>query len=152
MMKHYFWILLVLPLLSLSCEEQKTYYEQNIEEINQYIDDNNLDMIEDPTGLFYSIEVEGTGDNPSPTANVEVRYKGYFTNGTVFDQTPGDNTREFNLTGTIAAWQIGIPKMKKGGKAKLIAPSTLGYGYYGSTNVPPNSVLVFDVELVNFIN
>jgi FKBP-type peptidyl-prolyl cis-trans isomerase FkpA len=152
MMKRYFLFLLVLPLVTLSCDEQKTPFELNLEEINNYIEENNLDMIEDPTGLYYSIEVEGTGGNPTSSANVEVKYTGYFTDGTIFDQTPGDNTREFNLQRTIAAWQIGIPKMKKGGKAKIIAPSSLGYGFFGSGSVPPNAVLVFDIELVNFQN
>ncbi|HKK75042.1 MAG TPA: FKBP-type peptidyl-prolyl cis-trans isomerase [Saprospiraceae bacterium] len=151
-MKRYLFILAALPLLTWSCEEQLTISQRNRQEIMEYLDENNLDAIEDQTGLFYIIEEEGSGDSPVGNANVEVRYKGYFIDGTIFDQTPGENTREFNLQQVITGWRIGIPKMKKGGKAMLIVPSNLGYGFYGSNGVPPNAVLIFEIELVNFVN
>lgn len=151
-MKRYLLILAVLPLLTWSCDEQLTPQQQNRQEIVDYLNENNLDAIEDPTGLFYIIEEEGSGDSPSFTANVEVRYKGYFTNGNVFDQTTGDNTREFNLQEVITGWRIGVPKMKKGGKAMFFIPASLGYGFFGSGGIPPNAVLIFEIELVNFSN
>lgn len=151
-MKRYLLILAVLPLLTWSCEEQLTIAQRNRQEIVEYLSENNLNAVEDPSGLFYIIEEEGAGTSPSPRAKVEVRYKGYFTDGNVFDQTSGNNTREFNLQQVIAGWRIGLPKMKKGGKAKLLVPSNLGYGFYGSGGVPPNAVLIFDIELVNFAN
>jgi FKBP-type peptidyl-prolyl cis-trans isomerase FkpA len=151
-MKRYLFILAVLPLMTWSCDEQLTPQQRNRQEIVDYLNDNNLDAIEDPSGLFYIIEEEGSGGSPSFTANVEVRYKGYYTDGTIFDQTTGDNTREFNLQEVITGWRIGIPKMKKGGKAMFFVPSNLGYGFFGSGGVPPNAVLIFEVELVNFAN
>lgn len=151
-MKRYLFLLAAFPMLIWSCEEQKTIAQQNRDEIVSYLSDNNLEAIEDPSGLFYIIEQEGSGDSPSPNASVEVRYKGYFPNGTVFDETPGNNTREFNLRETITAWRVGIPKMKKGGEAMFLVPSNLGYGFFGSGGIPPNQVLIFEIELVNFVN
>jgi len=151
-MKRYYFIIAALSLLTLGCEEQLTISEQNRKEIVDYLNANNLDATEDVSGLFYLIEEEGSGGSPNPSSSVEVRYKGYFTNGTIFDQTTGDNTREIELANTIIGWRIGIPKMQKNGKAKFFIPSSLGYGYFGSGSVPPNAVLVFEVELVNFAN
>lgn len=151
-MKYYLFILAALPLLTWSCEEQKTPTQRNRDEIIAYLNENNLEATEDPSGLFYIIEEEGSGGSPSPVANVEVRYKGYFTDGNVFDETPGNNTREFGLQQTITGWRIGIPKMKKGGKAMFFVPANLGYGFFGSGGIPPNAVLIFEIELVNFAN
>jgi FKBP-type peptidyl-prolyl cis-trans isomerase FkpA len=130
-----------------SPEEQ---LQEDIHQIKAYLADHNLTAIERPSGLHYIITQEGTGANPSPLSTVTVRYKGYLLDGTVIDQTTGSNTATFALDGLIDAWQEGIPLLKKGGKGTFFSPSALAYGPNGVGNIAPNSVLIFEIELVNF--
>ncbi|GAB5551380.1 MAG: FKBP-type peptidyl-prolyl cis-trans isomerase [Saprospiraceae bacterium] len=151
-MKRYFLFLtLVFAAMSFSCEEQLLPSEENRREILEYLETNNIDATEHISGLYYTIEEEGTGtEMPSVNSRVEVKYKGYLTDGFVFDETQGDNTAEFALGQVITGWRIGITLMKKGGKATFIIPSNLGYGFRGTNTIPPNAVIIFDVELINF--
>jgi len=79
-----------------------------------------------------------------------VAYTGYYTNGEIFD---GSNAQgiTFNLNGVIDGWRIGIPYFKEGGSGKLLIPSALGYGPNGGGSVPANSVLIFDIELIEVL-
>lgn len=151
-MKKSLFFLLFIGLLTWSCDDQQTQAERDLNTIRQYIEDNNLNAQEHPSGLYYVVDEPTAGDEfPTTRSRVSVRYKGYFTDGTVFDESPNNNTVEFNLNGgVIAGWTIGIPLIKKGGTGTLIIPSALGYGFFGSGSVPPNTVIIFDVELVNF--
>ena len=118
--------------------------------IQKYIKDHNLKATKDPSGVYYVIEKEGTGGHPDINSTVEVKYKGTLTNGTVFDETKDDKTIKFPLSNLIKGWQIGIPKLQKGGKGTFIIPSQLGYGNRDMGKIPANSVLVFEITLVNF--
>lgn len=150
-MKRTALLLCLFAFVAFACDDQKTQSQIDRETIETYLSENNIDAIEDPSGIWYAVTEEGTGEaRPGPNSSVEVRYRGYFTDGTTFDQSPGDNTAEFQLAGTIIGWRIGIPLMRKGEKTTFFIPSGLGYGFFGSGNVPPNTVLIFDVELVNF--
>lgn len=121
----------------------------NREEIEKFIGDNNLSASSTASGLYYVIDEEGNGVRPNSTSNVNVKYKGYFTNGNVFDQNTAGIT--FNLQSVISGWTEGIPLFKEGGKGMLLIPSKLGYGDRTVGSIPPNSVLIFDIELVNVI-
>lgn len=151
-MKRYFLFLtFALAAMSFSCDEQLLPAEENRREILEYLETNNIDATEHITGLYYTIDEEGTGtDMPSANAVVEVKYKGYLTDGFVFDESRGDNPVEFALSQVITGWRIGITLMKKGGKATFIIPSNLGYGFGGTNTIPPNAVIIFEVELINF--
>jgi len=147
----YLILLFVATTLLGACDQQKTQPEEDRDTILKYIEDNNLDAIEHPSGMYYIIHEPGVGtEMPSSNARVEVKYKGYFTDGTSFDESPGENSVEFRLTQLVVGWQIGVPLMKKEGKATFIFPSALGYGFFGSGPVPPSTVIIFDVELINF--
>lgn len=125
--------------------------EVNNTTIHQYIDSNNLVVDSTLSGLFYMISDTGTGANyPISNSSVTVRYKAYLTNGFVVDETARNGTVTYNLDRLILGWQYGIPLIKKGGKIKLIIPSILAYACYPVYNVPLNSVIIFDIELVNF--
>ena len=101
------------------------------------------------SGLQYIIEEKGSGIVPKPEDTVEVRYKGELLNGSVFDQTPDDETVSFPLDAVIAGWTEGIQLIGEGGKIRLFIPPQLGYGEAGAGGViPANSTLIFDVELV----
>jgi len=109
---------------------------------------NNIDAQRDPSGLYYKIINAGSGNVPA-FAYVTLFYKGYLTNGQVFDQTKSEAVT-FNLGRLIPGWQIGIPKVGKGGKIQLFVPSALGYGGRATGSIPANSVLIFEVDVVNY--
>ena len=149
-------ILLICLLISgtvalISCKKTSTVDQAKIDKeiIQQYIRDNSLTADSLSSGLYYAITDSGVGTAPNVNSYVTVYYKGYYTNGVIFDQTVS-TTASFLLNKVIQGWKEGIPLIKKGGKIKLLIPSALGYGVNGFASVPGNTVLIFDVELVNF--
>jgi peptidylprolyl isomerase len=103
------------------------------------------------SGLKYIDMVEGTGATPKTGQTVIVHYTGTLENGTKFDSSVDrGQPYEFPLgTGrVIKGWDEGLATMKVGGKRKLIIPPALGYGARASGKIPPNSILLFDVELL----
>jgi FKBP-type peptidyl-prolyl cis-trans isomerase len=118
--------------------------------ISAYLTKKNWTAEKTTEGVYYIIDTQGPDTAKSPTVSntVTIKYKGYLLTESVFDQ----NSNGFiaPLANLIKGFQIGIPKFKKGGKGKLLIPSSLGYGsnYVGS--IPPNSPLVFEVELMDF--
>ncbi len=133
-----------------ACKKERDQSEIDREKIEQYLAANNLTATAHPSGLYYIITEPGTGANPPANANVTVRYKGYLLDGTLFDQTPGNETRTFPLQGLIQSWQIGIPLVAREGKITLFSPSALAYGRSAVGIIPANSVLIFEIELVSF--
>lgn len=107
---------------------------------------------ETESGLQYVIMREGTGRSPSPTNTVRVHYRGQFTNGEQFDSSYDRGApAEFPLNGVIAGWTEGVGMMRVGEKRLLICPPDLAYGR-GRPGIPPNSTLVFTVELLDIVN
>ena len=103
------------------------------------------------TGLKYVDEVIGTGEKPRLGKTVVVHYTGTLTDGTKFDSSVDrGKPYEFRIgTGVvIAGWDEGILSMQVGGKRKLIVPPELGYGAQGKGKIPPNSTLIFEIELL----
>lgn len=100
--------------------------------------------------VYYKIMKEGTGRPVSVSDTVVAFYKGYlFANGEVFDQTK-DKPATFPLRRLIRGWQIGLPFCKVGGKIKLVIPSDLAYSIRTrAAKIPPNSILVFEIEVVD---
>lgn len=155
-MKQFFLLLGVVSLTILSCGDDivnQADVDRGI--ILDYIEANNLNAIEDPSGLFYTIDVAGTTDKPTLSDSVKVKYKGMRTDGFVFDGTnidgtTPDKTVTFLLDNLITGWEIGIPKYGVGGSGLLLIPSGLGYGSNGFPGLPANSVLIFEMELVDF--
>jgi FKBP-type peptidyl-prolyl cis-trans isomerase len=98
-------------------------------------------------GTYYQDVTPGTGTVSIPGRKAKVRYTGWLPDGTKFDSgeiefTPGAGE-------VIKGWDDGVAGMKVGGKRKLVIPAALGYGEAGSPpDIPPNAVLVFDVELL----
>jgi len=127
--------------------------------IDKYIADNKLgDKVQKTeSGLRYVVQQPGSGATPSQGDMVKVHYTGKLLDGKVFDSSlnnpqTGGKPIDFQVgVGmVIPGWEEGIMSMKKGEKRTLIIPSGLGYGTEGSGPIPPNSVLLFDVELVDF--
>jgi FKBP-type peptidyl-prolyl cis-trans isomerase FkpA len=137
--------------------QQKGVDEKVIED---YLAKNNLQGKAQKTesGLRYIVQEEGSGATPSQGDQVKVHYTGKLLDGKVFDSSR-DNPQsggqpidfQVGVGMVIPGWEEGIMMMKKGGKRTLIIPSGQAYGQEGSPGaIPPNSVLIFDVELVDF--
>jgi uncharacterized repeat protein (TIGR01451 family) len=99
------------------------------------------------SGLQYRDVVVGTGTKPSgPAATVVVNYQGWLLDGTEVEQGTAASVA---LNDTIRGWAEGLATMKVGGRRQLIIPADLAYGAAGTGNIPPNSTLVFDIELLS---
>lgn len=95
--------------------------------------------------------VEGTGETVKPGATVRVHYTGALaSNGTIFQSSHDNNNPiTFGLDQVIQGWQQGVPGMSVGGTRRLLIPAAMAYGSQSpSKNIPPNSDLVFDIELL----
>ncbi len=103
------------------------------------------------SGIYYVMEKEGEGDHPNASSRVKAHYHGELLNGEKFDSSYDRNQPlEFNLGQVVRGWGISIPLLKKGGKGKFVIPSDLAYGPRAQGKIPANSVLVFDIELIDF--
>jgi FKBP-type peptidyl-prolyl cis-trans isomerase FkpA len=103
------------------------------------------------TGLVYRSLKEGDGASPVPSDVVRVHYRGTFPGGREFDSSyKRGEPANFGLERVIKCWTEGLQRMKVGGKAKLTCPAALAYGERGAGGgeIPPNSVLQFEVELL----
>lgn len=112
------------------------------------------DAITTPSGLQYVVVEEGEGEaTPSKGDNVKAHYTGKLLNGTKFDSSYDRGepiTFPVGEGRVIKGWDEAFLNMKKGEKRVLIIPSDLGYGVNGRGPIPPNAIMVFDVELVDF--
>lgn len=111
------------------------------------------DTVTTKSGLKYIMVQEGIGAYPVKGNTVKVHYTGYFKDGSIFDSSVSrGEPLEFKLgwKQVITGWDEGIALLKKGGKARLIIPPTLGYGSETMGPIPGNSTLIFDVELIDF--
>ena len=118
-----------------------------IEQLRAYLASNNIMATEHCSGLFYVIDNPGTGNKPTACNSVLVNYEGRLTNGDTFDKST--SPAAFSLTGVIRGFQNGVPLIKTGGKIRLFIPPSLGYGGAAQTSIPANSILIFDVELLD---
>jgi peptidylprolyl isomerase len=111
-------------------------------------------VVKTATGLqYYDISV-GRGPSPAPGSTVYVHYTGWLLNKSKFDSS-FDRRQPFSFPlgqgRVIRGWDEGVATMRVGGKRRLVIPPELGYGAAGSPpQIPPNAVLVFDVELLKF--
>jgi FKBP-type peptidyl-prolyl cis-trans isomerase FkpA len=119
--------------------------------VKAYLDSNNITATLNQSGFYYSIVSQGSGSTPNLCSHITVSYKGQLTDGTIFDQEVG---QIFTLGDLIDGWKKGLPLIKSGGEVKLYIPPSLGYGSAGLKDdsgnivVPPNSILIFDIDLL----
>ena len=104
------------------------------------------------SGLQYEVLSTGEGSKPSGDSTVRVHYHGTLTDGTVFDSSYNrGEPAEFPVNGVIAGWTEALQLMPAGSKWRVHVPSELAYGAQGVGSIPPHSVLVFDVELLEVL-
>lgn len=111
---------------------------------------NNPGVVTLPDGLQYLVLTNGTGAKPSATDTVKVNYRGSLLDGTEFDSSyKRGQPASFPVGHVIPGWTEALQKMNAGSKWKLFIPSELAYGPGGRPGIPPNSTLVFEVELLS---
>ena len=150
-MKRILFLAVLFLALSVSCKKSDPHdagKQAQIDEqlIKDFIAANNIEATRDPSGLYYSVVRSGSGS--IDYNNSTIKYKGRLLNGEIFDEGSFIG-RDLPFDRLIQGWQIGIQKIKAGGKIRLIIPSSLAYGPQSNPGIPANSVLDFDVELLN---
>jgi FKBP-type peptidyl-prolyl cis-trans isomerase FkpA len=116
-----------------------------VETLRAYITANSISATEDARGFFYKINTMGSGDKPTVCNAVTVNYKGTLTNGTQIDAA---NNVTLDLSRLIIGWQEGIPLIGTGGSITLYLPPSLAYGSVDYENIPGNSILIFNIDLI----
>jgi len=102
------------------------------------------------SGLVFRSLVDGKGPKPTAAATVKVNYRGTFIDGKVFDAS--QSPISFPLKRVIKCWTEGVQMIRVGGKAQLVCPPSIAYGPGGMPGaIPPNSTLVFEVELLDIV-
>jgi FKBP-type peptidyl-prolyl cis-trans isomerase FklB len=125
---------------------------QQMEQGQKFLDENALreGVVTLPSGLQYEVLQEGAGPRPEGASRVTVHYEGRLTDGKVFDSSYKRNQpATFGVRQVIPGWTEALQLMPVGSKWRLFIPSELGYGSRGAGgSIPPNAVLIFDVELL----
>ena len=132
---------------------QKNKGEKNLKEGEKFLEENKKKsgIVSLPSGLQYQVLKEGTGPKPKETDKVTTHYHGTLINGTVFDSSVDrGQPATFPVNGVIKGWVEALQLMPVGSKWKLFVPPSLAYGEAGAPpTIGPNSVLIFDVELLS---
>ncbi len=126
----------------------------DLELIENYLKENNIDAMKSESGLHYVITEKGNGDNAAAGDNVTVHYTGMLLNGEKFDSSL-DRNQPFSFQlgqgMVIRGWDEGITYFNKGASGTLFIPSTLGYGSSGAGGViPPNAILIFEIQVLDY--
>jgi len=132
-------------------EEQKKIAEENAAAGAKFLEENKAKegVTTTESGLQYRVITEGSGAKPKATDTVTVHYSGKLLDGTEFDSSYARNEPAvFGLNSVIPGWTEGLQLMSEGSKWELVIPSDLAYGPGANGPIPPNSVLVFEVELL----
>jgi FKBP-type peptidyl-prolyl cis-trans isomerase FklB len=133
-------------------KELKEKAEKNLAESRAFLEENKKKegVKTLPSGLQYKVITEGTGKTPKSTDTVTVHYRGTLINGSEFDSSyKKGQPATFKVKGVIKGWTEALQLMKEGSKWQLFIPPELGYGERGmGMQIPPNSALIFEVELL----
>jgi len=140
-------------MVSAQQKSQKKKAETNLSEAESFLMKNKEKegVVTLPSGLQYKVITEGTGAKPQKDSSVTVNYRGTFVDGTEFDSsyTRGEPAT-FKVDGVISGWTEALLLMREGAKWQLFIPPDLAYGVRGAPpQIPPNSVLIFEVELID---
>ena len=159
-MKHLLGSLLLV--CSLFTTQRATAQDQKATDdkiLTEYFAKNHIKAMKTASGLYYVISKKGTGSNAKAGQMVSMNYIGKFMDGKKFDGNVDENYQPVNgrtplnfklgIGQVIRGWDEGIQLLNTGCRATLYIPSGLAYGPGGRPSIPPNSILVFDVELLS---
>ena len=137
-------------------DKQETRKQEELKKIDDYLAENNIEaQIDEASGIRYVVTEKGEGTQPQAGDSVVVNYRGKLLDGTQFDSSferEEPFTFQLGMGRVIPGWDKGIPLYNVGGKGTIYIPSTMGYGQRGAGGViPPNSILVFDIEVLDVI-
>jgi FKBP-type peptidyl-prolyl cis-trans isomerase len=137
--------------ISVINDADRATYEDGL--IKTFLTENNITALKNANGIYYQIITAGTGTSITSTAaTIKAAYTGRLLTGAIFDQALIASPLSIVLSSTIEGWKIGVPLIKAGGKIRLFIPSSYGYGTSAAGSIPANSVLDFDIELVEVTN
>lgn len=136
-----------------AAEEYQAIGQRNLEISKSFMIQNEQKrgLLKTPSGLQYEIIEPGTGASPQPTDTVLVHYIGRLIDGRTFDDTKEkEEPATVDLANVIEGWKEALPMMKQGARWVLYVPPELGYGMETPIeNIPPNAVLIFEIELLD---
>lgn len=132
-------------------QKREAEAQTNLEAGQKFLEDNKTKEGVQVTesGLQYKVITAGTGVSPDADDKVKAHYRGTLIDGTQFDSSyDRGEPSSFSLNRVIKGWTEGLQLMKEGAKYQFYIPSDLAYGPRGNQNIPGNSTLIFDVELI----
>jgi len=139
-----------LIILLLTFSGCKTYSDDELssfdKQIESYLKKNNIECQRSSSGLYYNIIKEGEGRTIQFKDVVSFKYTGKLLDGTLFDKKT--KPIEYKVEQLIGAWKEIMLELKEGGEAYLISPPQLGYGTHDLDDIPPNSILIFEIEVI----
>jgi FKBP-type peptidyl-prolyl cis-trans isomerase FkpA len=152
-----FFLFTTLFLFSCSKKSGCAYQDDNIvapsseqDSIKAYLDSVGVTAVLNPSGFYYKVINAGSTTKPGLCSSVTVTYTGRLTTGAVFDQ---ETDIIFTLGSLIDGWKKGLPLIENGGEIIIYVPPSLGYGLStittGTVTIPANSILIFDIKLLN---
>lgn len=144
-------LFLAIPFFVIAC---KTYSEEDkqsfSEQVSVYAKKHGYKIEQSESGLGIEILEEGKGtEKIQRGSQVELSYTGTLTNGHVFDRTPKGEPFAASLTGLIGGFQEGLLGLTEGTRVRLVIPPNMGYGSEATGEIPPNSILIFDITVEN---
>ena len=117
--------------------------------IQAFASTNGITTTAHSSGLHYEIINQGSGATATSNSIIYITYIGEFLDGVPFDQQSNYASTGWKLNELIEGWIVGIPLIQEGGRIKLIVPSSMAYGCRGYAGIPGNTVLYFDITLVD---
>lgn len=139
-------------MLSRAQKQQEQEAQENLKKAEEFLtkNANNEDVIETESGLQYKVIKEGSGDHPTDQDQVVVSYQIYSLNEDLLLDSDGDT--KFSLDKLVPGFIEGIELMNVGAKYRFYVHPKLAYGMDGTNAIPPNSLLIFDVELKQIVS
>ncbi|MCU0322263.1 MAG: FKBP-type peptidyl-prolyl cis-trans isomerase [Chitinophagaceae bacterium] len=155
MKKVFLYVILFSSTFFLSCEKEKGCVQKTPSEekaaMIAFCTTNSINYTEHPSGILYEVVQPGSLVRPTLDSRVFIFYTGKLLDGTTFETQSNPSNTGWPLKSLIEGWQIGLPLIQKGGRIKLVIPSSLAYGCTGSGGIGPNSPLFFDITLTEVL-
>jgi|GEM_PF-485456 len=139
-------------------EQEQKFEQQRQEKSKELAKTNNQFLAEfkakpgvkiSKSGLMWEVIKDGTGRTPKPDDILKIKFIASFSNGEVFDSVAKNNPVEFPVRGLFPGWEEATRQMKVGGKYRFVFPPNLAFGERGSGPIPPNAIIIFEVELLD---